>query len=487
MNVNPIHRYRQQEGSGNMENGGKTPKITTGETRTLSDFLELESLQQAAQTLKDFHGIVRIISHHDSDGLTSAAIMAAVLKRLGKRFQLTITKSQKKEKLSQIRHEGLLIFTDIGLSYLGLLAGMENARVIILDHHRTETDPGENTFEISARSFGLDGGRDCCGATLSFLFALAVSEENWDLLPLALTGMIGDHQYIHISGLNRAMVEAGRDKAIVTMRERSLNICGKTLEDALLAGTQPFFRGISGRKDRVDEYIQKIGWETGKKLSELDPEENRYLLNIFSTELLKNGASPSTVREQCVTKFYAMMELNKGRPEAVDLRSFSQLVDACGRKKDYAQGIALCLGDFSGLGQAKLHQEKVNELLMQALVYLERGRIRKKKGIQYFTNPESSISSPLSGISMQYLLSQERVTLILSEKDLDIHVSARGVRELIDAGLDLSMVMREAAKAAGGQGGGHDIAAGAGFPKENLQTFLDLSNQLVCEQLGREL
>ena len=42
---------------------------------------------------------IRIISHHDTDGITSAAIMARALKRLNKKFSIRIIKGLDEEIL----------------------------------------------------------------------------------------------------------------------------------------------------------------------------------------------------------------------------------------------------------------------------------------------------------------------------------------------------------------------------------------------------
>ena len=51
-------------------------------------------------------------------------------------------------------------------------------------------------------------------------------------------------------------------------------------------------------------------------------------------------------------------------------------------------------------------------------------------------------------------------------------------------GLDLSAVMREASRAVGGDGGGHDVAAGATIPDGERAAFLAAVDELVGEQLA---
>jgi len=65
-----------------------------------------------------------------------------------------------------------------------------------------------------------------------------------------------------------------------------------------------------------------------------------------------------------------------------------------------------------------------------------------------------------------------------------VKVSARGTPSLTRQGLDLSAVMTEASRAVGGDGGGHDVAAGATIPRGEEEAFVEYVDDLVGEQLG---
>jgi RecJ-like exonuclease len=54
----------------------------------------------------------------------------------------------------------------------------------------------------------------------------------------------------------------------------------------------------------------------------------------------------------------------------------------------------------------------------------------------------------------------------------------------VSQGLDLSVVMREASQAVGGDGGGHDVAAGATIPTGAEEAFIEHADRVVGEQLG---
>jgi RecJ-like exonuclease len=53
----------------------------------------------------------------------------------------------------------------------------------------------------------------------------------------------------------------------------------------------------------------------------------------------------------------------------------------------------------------------------------------------------------------------------------------------VQKGLNLGEIMRVAAEKYSGKGGGHNIAAGAQVPVASLDSFIEMVNELVCEQL----
>ncbi|MFO7832957.1 MAG: DHHA1 domain-containing protein, partial [Halohasta sp.] len=76
------------------------------------------------------------------------------------------------------------------------------------------------------------------------------------------------------------------------------------------------------------------------------------------------------------------------------------------------------------------------------------------------------------------------IVAFAEKSETDIKVSARGSHQLIRKGLDLSVVMREASRAVDGDGGGHDVAAGATIPAGRQREFVDHANEAIGEQLG---
>ena len=79
----------------------------------------------------------------------------------------------------------------------------------------------------------------------------------------------------------------------------------------------------------------------------------------------------------------------------------------------------------------------------------------------------------------------DRPILAFARKnDEETKVSSRGTSRLVGRGLDLSAVMGEASRAVGGDGGGHDVAAGATIPAGEEESFVEKADAIIAKQLG---
>src|SRR3989344_4770083 len=82
--------------------------------------------------------VVRVVSHLDADGLTSASIMLQVLKREKKKFVLSIFKQLNENVLKELSLENykVIIFTDLGSGYIKLINKyLKDKKIFIFDHH----------------------------------------------------------------------------------------------------------------------------------------------------------------------------------------------------------------------------------------------------------------------------------------------------------------------------------------------------------------
>ena len=72
----------------------------------------------------------------------------------------------------------------------------------------------------------------------------------------------------------------------------------------------------------------------------------------------------------------------------------------------------------------------------------------------------------------------------INQVDELVKVSGRGTRALVEKGLDLAFALREGAASVGGDGGGHNVAAGASIPPGTAKQFISKVDEIVGEQLN---
>src|SRR3989344_5412760 len=76
-----------------------------------------------------------VVSHFDTDGITSAAIMTKCLKRLDRKFSIKIVKSLEKPFIQSLPKDKVILFLDLSSGSLNHIeeAGLKN--VFVIDHH----------------------------------------------------------------------------------------------------------------------------------------------------------------------------------------------------------------------------------------------------------------------------------------------------------------------------------------------------------------
>jgi len=141
---------------------------------------------RAAATLVDGVSRVRVFCHYDPDGTTSAAILTRALMRRGKRIHATMAHALDRSSAARLSEETneLLIVSDMGSAQLDLLESLPYP-VIVLDHHKPIRD-SDKVAHVNPHFEGVDGAREMCGATTTWLFTLILDEANWDLAGPAL-------------------------------------------------------------------------------------------------------------------------------------------------------------------------------------------------------------------------------------------------------------------------------------------------------------
>jgi single-stranded-DNA-specific exonuclease len=399
------------------------------------------------------------------------------LLRDGKNFHATLRRSFDDEFHKALTEEknDFVIMCDMGSGQIDKMEEL-GCDVVVLDHH-TIMRESESLVQINPHLFGLDGAREGSASTVSFFFALALDESNWDLCGYALAGAFSDRQHVpEFSGLNKIVLDEAVKAKLMSV-EKQLALIGDTLEEGLEKTIFPFFKGISGRKKEITKLLKKMGLESSVELKKLDGGTRRSLSSYLSVLLLKQGARPETVEELVQDRYFF---------ESLDIYAsdLGSLMNACGRTGNLGTGLALCLGDKDAFEKAQELREEYLSGMMEGLVKLEKEGIFEKDYIQFFYTDNASYSGTWAGVGMQYLFNQEKPTIALSVQEKKTRVSGRGTHYLVGKGLDLAEAFKAAAEALDGSGGGHAVASGATFPKGKEDKFLDTVDSIVEGQMA---
>src|SRR3989344_7501802 len=97
-----------------------------------------DSIKEASSQFSKIKTPIRIISHLDTDGLSSAAILIKTLVKLNKVFSLSIVKQLSINVLNEFKNEEYenYIFLDLGSGHLKEINSVLKSRnIFILDHH----------------------------------------------------------------------------------------------------------------------------------------------------------------------------------------------------------------------------------------------------------------------------------------------------------------------------------------------------------------
>lgn len=421
----------------------------------------------------------RVFSHNDADGIGAASVLTSMLVRAGKGTQTTNLKSFDLPAIqaSLVKGVDLLIVADMGSSNLTALESL-NAKVIVLDHHRPEKD-SERVMHLNPSVFKVDGARYACASTLSMLLAVTVDENNWDLLPMAFAGMVGDRQHLQgLSGVNAHLYNEGNKRNLIQEKKGSLLPPGP-VGDGLMRTTHPFIRGVSGDPQGIARLLQEANVRAESTWDGLDDGGRRRLSSLISLRLLEQGCSLGSLEDELAPDYFFPQDNSRAY-------QLTRLINACGRVDETALGLAMLLGLKEARERAETLVREYDDMLLNAAKRTAERGISKEIGIQHFESPHKEVSSELCGLVMQWVGDQDKATICLTRMDKEFKVSSRGTRKLVDKdGLDLSVAMRDAAASVGGVGGGHNIASGATIPLGKDIDFLQALDAIIAKQMNR--
>lgn len=447
----------------------------------------LEAAQPAAEKIREYDSKIRLIGQYDADGISATAIAHEMLERLGKKFEYEIVKQLYEKDIERLAEEDekLLLFVDIGSGQSEFIEQhiVENTdkEVIVCDHHEPQIE-GDFTH-LNPHFLGHDGGEAISAAGMTYLLAKAVDSENIDLVPYALIGATGDVQKQdgEFIGLNQYIAEEAINEGYIECR-KALDLYGrstKPLTKSLMYTSRPHLEGVTNSESGAVQLVKSAGIDIRDKggfrtLADLSEEEERQLAH----HMIKQGHPV----QELLNDVYVL-------DNGYEIDEFSTIINACGRLGQPKKGVKILLEN--DLDLAEKMSTKYSRKISSSLRYVENNKddedVVYEKNIGVIDgkdNIEDDFIGTVTTITMSNGMFSRPVVMGVAESDNQkLKVSSRASKEVVENGLNLGEVISDICEECDGEGGGHNIAAGAKIPVEEKQNFIDELDQRIGEKV----
>jgi len=429
----------------------------------------LDAVSQMARPAADKilkTSFIRVVSHHDADGITACGIICLALMRKNISFHTTIV-SNLDSSIEKLLDPAIpVIFCDMGSGQPDIVNKYD---AIILDHHMPVGE--HKNIQVNPHLIGIDGGSEMSASGVAYALA-RIMGDNVDLAGLAISGATGDKQ--KMVGPNKDILDEAVKSGTVTV-QKGMKLGRGSLENVLEYSIDPYF-SFSGNHHDTIQFIKDLGLDGNIEL--LPKDDLKRLGSALSLMLLKKSP-PDTVD----SLFGDVYILNK---ELIpDIFDFTDTVNSCGKMGMPGLGLEVCMRYESAIKQADEKRFKYSRQILDALNEAV-GRITDIGWVRYINIQSSDVTGAIASTVIRYIM-PDKPLIVLNTEDGKVKISARGTPLLIKQGLDLSVALRESAALAGGSGGGHRIASGAAIPIGKEQIFLDQVNAIIGRQIGGQM
>ncbi len=405
---------------------------------------------------------LRIISHYDTDGITSAAIFSRALQRWHKKFSLQIVKSLEEDFIKNLPENEVLIFLDLASGSLSTLKN-KKTEIFIFDHHEIIQEIPSNIIMINPLASNHE---QISAAGICYLFAKTISSENKDLASLAVIGMVGDALE---KNLGKAYDEILKDAETLIKKGLLLYPSTCPLDKALEYSSSPYIPGVTGSYKGILDLLREANMTKKegrfKALYELTDEEMSSLITAILLRSVREKQGADLIGNLYLVKFFNKLE---------DAREFSALINACSRMDYPSISLGFCLSNKKCKEEAERIYIDYKQHLVAALKYIEESE--KISGKNYtIINAKNKIKDTIIGtvasiISHSPVYSEGTIIIALAYNEDKIKVSARIAGK---EGRNVREVLNKVVLQLGGEVGGHPKAAGCLISKEQEEVFIE--------------
>lgn len=406
---------------------------------------------------------VLIISHFDTDGITSASIIIRTLKKLDIKFSVKIVKSLEENFVRDLPKDKVLLFLDLASGSLNYMKDEGLNDVFIIDHHEVTQEVPEGVEVINP---WFNGKEKISGAGLCYLFSKEINSGNKNLSKLAVLGMIGDIMEGHLEELDKEMFEESDIK-----RKKGLLLYPSTrpINKTLEYSSNPYIPGVTGNPEGVFELIRETGIEMvngrHKSIIELSEDEMKKLTTAI---MLRNPATKKDV----IGNIYLLKFFNK----LEDAREISAMINACSRLGKSEAALKFCLEIPNARKEAEEVHAKYKQHLISALDFVSKTKKIEGKGF-VIINAGDQVMDTIIGTIASILSnspSYEEGTIItaMAYYEDKIKISAR-ICGRENNGRNVKEILERIITDIGGEVGGHEFAAGGIIEKKKEKDFIE--------------
>jgi len=419
---------------------------------------------------------IHLISHYDTDGITSAAIFSKTLKRLGKQFSVKIIKQLSQEEISEFPENKILLLLDLGSNNLDKLAKLKN-QIFIIDHHELKTTKIPENINILNQH--LLNYENLCAAELTYLVSKEISKENTNLAHLAIIGMIGDVMEKNINKIRDRII---KDSKVKIKKGLLLYPSTRPLDKTIEFSSKPFIPGATGNHIGAIELLQeaeieKIG-KTYKSLIDLTTEEMKKLTTTVLLRFSSEEKAQESIGNLYLIKFFNKIE---------DAREISAMINACSRMGHPEVSLLLCMENFHARKKAAKIYVKYRQHIISGLKYIDQNN--KIEGREYvIINAKDNIKDTIIGtmasiLSFSSIYKKGKIIITMAYNGDKIKVSTRTAGRKNKPGRNLKKLMESITQIIGGESGGHQDAAGCTIKKQDENQFIDLIKRKLDVEL----
>jgi len=431
---------------------------------------------------------IDIFTHADADGISAASIFATCLHVNDVPFRIKFTRPFGARGILELGKlddgKRFFVFIDQGSREIPTIRKAIFSKghdVLVLDHHPGGPVDEPGLMYLNPHLMGMNGAKEACASTVVYSVVEKIDERVKHQVWLALVGAIGDRQEFPsgFTGINEILFRKAVERGVVTVKE-GLKLLDREFfpaAECLRLSVRPYLPNVSGNPSACVELVQMVGVPSSLSIDELGIEKEKLLCDALIARL---GIPESDFHHVVWGPVYYL----KKHKEFPNLRKWAVALDASDTYEKPEIGFAANMGDEEARDECLLLLQGFERRMLENMEWLKRNvrsfevtskarYVRVGKEV-----PASEMGEMLSLALESRLVEADRPVIGLAEASEDeMKISGRATFDLTAGGIDIGKAMSEAAKAVGGEGGGHDVSGAAYVPRDRVDDFIRVLEQ----------